>query len=644
MTNSRIRAATITVFVVAVLLRLVLATVNREQSDNHVDVINMMAFENKIPEYDRDRDRVKEAFQPKLYHATVAGILKLDPSDKEWRPCAAEYPGSPHTVWVGQMVSCVAGILTICVVLRFLGLLDLSARTRFFTFSLVALNPALISINVQVTNDSFMILFGSLSVYWAYRFFRDFRLWDFVWMTAAAISTVMSKATGLPLCLAITLVFAITVARTSANATPRPTTVLLYAVVFWVALLASLTIVAPKVGSYWELYRRYGSPFVTNRFPEPFPRLFEPTAFTGDPGVRSIAESLFTFRIIGLLRDPLVVNGRVENYPLHRTSLWSGVYGRTNFIRFDDYFESWRPRSALATSIARLTFMSLSFSGAPPLRCVRRHGIWSPTPGRAAALMDHRHHGSRLHCVSHRPRASLSRLLVLQADPCLCRPTRVPDAVRMRVRPLLFEVRCASGRTRRKHPAGSVDRPLCARLYAARDTIVPKLPWGVSPAELILKAFESASGRQDASRRPRSFPGRPGRLLDSKSCSAASRSSRNAGRGAEEDIPLAEVGNVRIAQEPPRRAAWTTARSNHALNLSGTSDGGTGMCLGQDQSIFWPRMLGGYTSQPAERTPRAFVAHREVERRHGVAPSRIVVRSGRRRRATASAKALAIRI
>jgi hypothetical protein len=80
--------------------------------------------------------------------------------------------------------------------------------------------------------------------------------------------------------------------------------------------------------------------------------------------VRSIAESLFTFRIIGLLRDPLVVNGRVENYPLHRTSLWSGVYGRTNFIRFDDYFESWRPRSALATSIARLTFIVALFPAA----------------------------------------------------------------------------------------------------------------------------------------------------------------------------------------------------------------------------------------------------------------------------------------
>lgn len=348
------------VFVVAVLLRLVLASVNREQSDNHVDVIRIMALERRVPEYDRDRDQVKEAFQPKLYHATVAGILAMDPSD-DWRPCASEYPGSPHVIWVGQMVSAVAGILTMWIVWRFLGLVDLSDKTRFFTFSLVALNPALIGINVQATNDSFMILFGSLSLYWGYRFFRDFRLGDFAGMTAAAISTAMSKATGLPMCLAIALVFAITLVRTPADGRPRRAIVVGYAFVFVVALLSSFTIVAPKVGTYWELYRRYGSPFVTNRLPEPFPRLFERTPFTGDPGVRSIAESLFTFRIVGLLRDPTVVNGRIENYPLHRTSLWSQVYGRLNSIRFDDYLETWRPQSAVVTDLARLTFLVALF-------------------------------------------------------------------------------------------------------------------------------------------------------------------------------------------------------------------------------------------------------------------------------------------
>jgi hypothetical protein len=352
------------VFVVASLLRLVLATVNREQSDNHVSVINSIAFENTFPEYDRDLDWVKEAFQPKLYHATVAGILKLDPSDMESRPCISEYPGSPHVIWVGQMVNCTAGILTLWVVLRFLRLVGLSERTTFFTFSLVALNPALIGINMQVTNDSFVILFGSLSLYWGYRFFRDFRLKDFIWMTVAATATAMSKATGLPICLAITLGFAITLARAPADGTPGRATVAWYATVFLVAVLSSLTIVAPKIGSYWELYRRYGSPFVTNRVPEPFPRLFEHTIFTGDPGVRSISESLFTFRIIGLLRDPMLLGDTRDSFPLHRTSLWSQVYGRVNFAQFDGYLESWRPRSALVTNTARLTYLVALFPAA----------------------------------------------------------------------------------------------------------------------------------------------------------------------------------------------------------------------------------------------------------------------------------------
>lgn len=348
-------------FVVAALLRLALATVNREQSDNHVSLIDTMAYENRIPEYDRETDSVKEAFQPKLYHAAVAGILKIDPSDVASRPCVSEYPGSPHTIWVGQMVSCTAGILTIWVVLRFLGLVGLSERTKFFAFSLVALNPALVGIDIQVTNDSFVILFGSLSLYWGYRFFQDFRRRDFVWMTAAAIATAMSKATGLPICLAIVVVFAITLVRTPASGAPRRTRVLGYATVFLVALLASFTIVAPKVGAYWELYQRYGSPFATNRFPEPFPRLFEHTVFTGDPGVRSIAESLFTFRIIGLLRDPVLLDYTRDVYPLHRTSMWSQLYARANFIQFEGYLATWRPRSALVTDTARVTYLVALF-------------------------------------------------------------------------------------------------------------------------------------------------------------------------------------------------------------------------------------------------------------------------------------------
>ncbi len=362
-----LRGATIAVFATAALLRLFLATVNRESSDNHVDLIEYMAFENTIPEYDRDRDRVKEAFQPKLYHAVVAGLLKVDPFDMESaRPCASEYPGSsPHVIWVGQMVSAIAGVLTIYVILRFLHSIDVSERARFFTFALVALNPALVTINVQVTNDSFMILFGSLSLFWGYRFFRDFRLRDFVCMTAAATATAMSKGTGLPMCLAMMAVFVIALGRNAANGTPGRGTMLRYAVVFPVVLVATFTIVAPKLGTYLTQYRLYGSPFVTNRIPQPFPRLFERTDFPGDPGVRSIAESIFTFRIVDLLEHPFTPTRDEpgDTYPLHRTSLWSQIYGRLNSIRFET-MPSWRPRSAVETAVARIAYVVALFPAA----------------------------------------------------------------------------------------------------------------------------------------------------------------------------------------------------------------------------------------------------------------------------------------
>jgi hypothetical protein len=176
-------------------------------------------------------------------------------------------------------------------------------------------------------------------------------------MTAAATGTAMSKATGLPICLAIAAVFVIVLART-----PRRMTILGYAVVFPIALLAAFTIVAPKVGTYWTQYHRYGSPFVTNRIPQDFPHLVEQTRFGGDPGVRSIAESLFTFRIIDLVRNPITPTRDEggDDYPLHRTSLWSQIYGRLNFTRFETT-ESWRPHSPLLTDIGRVAFVLALF-------------------------------------------------------------------------------------------------------------------------------------------------------------------------------------------------------------------------------------------------------------------------------------------
>ena len=78
-------------------------------------------------------------------------------------------------------MSCAAGIVTLWIALVFLcSEINVSANVRFLSFSLMALNPGLIGINAQATNDSFVILFASPALYSGYHFFEKRRVRDFI--------------------------------------------------------------------------------------------------------------------------------------------------------------------------------------------------------------------------------------------------------------------------------------------------------------------------------------------------------------------------------------------------------------------------------------------------------------------------------
>src|SRR5215468_7205595 len=170
--DENFRKAALWVFACGVVLRIALALVNSEANDIHMNIIKIMAYENRIPENDEDR----EAFQPKLYHATVAAFLKI------LRPQSAQV----ETI-IAQLISCAAGIFTVLLAYRFfISEVEFSEKVRFVAFSLLALNPVLIGINAQATNDSFVILFGSLAFYFGWHFFWHPRPSDFCWMLVAA--------------------------------------------------------------------------------------------------------------------------------------------------------------------------------------------------------------------------------------------------------------------------------------------------------------------------------------------------------------------------------------------------------------------------------------------------------------------------
>src|SRR5215831_13859456 len=287
------KKAALWVFVCGVILRVALALVNDQANDTHTNVIRIMAYENRIPENHEDR----EAFQPKLYHATVAALLKI------MRPQS----GRIETI-VAQMVSCTAGIFTLLLAYRFfMSEVEFSEKVRFISFSLLALNPVLIGINAQATNDSFAILFGSLAFYFAWHFFQNTRTVDFCWMLGSVVLAGLSKGNGFVIFIAILATFAIAFWRIGNVRYPSRSVTALYGFILFVSYLT----LVPTLGPYWKNYHEYGSPFVTNA--DPSLVLARKEIF--QPGPTSIMDALFTFRFGDMLRNPERVN-RHGPYPL----------------------------------------------------------------------------------------------------------------------------------------------------------------------------------------------------------------------------------------------------------------------------------------------------------------------------------------
>lgn len=321
------------VFALGVLLRVYLALVNREANDDHLTVIRIIAFQHHLP-------RLREAwegFQPKLYHVTTAILWQISP----WQSPTAR-------LLIAQLVACAAGIATLFIVRNALIGHGVSPPIRLLAFAIVALNPALIGLSAQATNDSFVIMFSTLALDRGYEFFRSGGQRDFALMCASVVLAALSKGNALVVFLAITLTFVHAIVRQ--NAIPRLTRRRIIELA--AAFVAIFVVFTFTFGSYRSNWQDTGNPFAVNGERAPMPHFVERT-YVYRPGTTSIADTYFTFRFVDMLEHPTITND-ADVYPLHRTSLWSQLYGRTHFAHFAQHPPSWKSTSPLVLAVGRL--------------------------------------------------------------------------------------------------------------------------------------------------------------------------------------------------------------------------------------------------------------------------------------------------
>jgi len=308
-------------FVLSCGLRLSLVFVNREANDDHMEVVDRILAIHALPQ----KSDCWECFQPKLFHVTVALTLQelgLAGANQDIQTLVAE------------LLNFIAGVITLGILGMFIrGFPVREERIKPVVFALAALNPQLIGISAQATNDAFAILFSTLALYGSYKFFQKPKISTFLLIILYLSLGISAKTNSWVTAFAIFL----SLLTWAWMLRGKRNKALAYALPF-LFVVAGLSLLNP-LNQYAANYKNYGSPVLMNLDRPPLPHFFEIT-YPRRPGIISIQDGIFTFKFFSLLRNPLDRDIN-NNIPTHRTSLWTQLYASANSAHFENFPPTW---------------------------------------------------------------------------------------------------------------------------------------------------------------------------------------------------------------------------------------------------------------------------------------------------------------
>jgi hypothetical protein len=318
-------------------LQLALVRYNRQSNDNHMQVVQLMLASPRLPQL----QDCWECFQPKMFHFTVTrvvqvlGLTTLTPSGLSL---------------IAEIINLLAGLVTLAIAWVFIAHLSVKSKwLRLLTFGLVALNPAIIGINSQATNDTFAILFSTLAIYSAYVFLQRKRITTFFLTILFTVLGIATKTNAWVTAIAIV----ITLFIQAFSKPERHIKAATYAIAFLIAV-PILTVINPLT-QYVANYETYGKPILMNIGTLPLPPLFEKTKYNDRGGILSIQDGFFTFKFANLLEHPRIEYDH-DNYPPNRTSFWTMLYGSAHSASFSNYPPSWSTTGTQGFLLARGIF------------------------------------------------------------------------------------------------------------------------------------------------------------------------------------------------------------------------------------------------------------------------------------------------
>jgi hypothetical protein len=211
------------------------------------------------------------------------------------------------------------------------------------------LNPKLIAISIQATNDIPLIALGMVFTLFLLKWIgnKSNVLFAFILLTVLLASILKGNGLVLFFILPVVLLFLFAAKQISFSALSLKTVLLL-------ALIPAIAF----LGGYYGKYKNYGNPFLTNLPVAPAPNFFTPDTAQGfRKGVTTVWDSFFSFKIKSLVEQPYNVNDLSDNYPEHRTSFFSQLYGQFSNASFERAPPSWSVNDETAMSFTRVNYL-----------------------------------------------------------------------------------------------------------------------------------------------------------------------------------------------------------------------------------------------------------------------------------------------
>lgn len=318
--SKRVRGLFLVIFSISLLLRLTLASINRDANDAHLEVTQIILETGKLPTW----NNCWECFQPKLYHLTLATIFYLTKTND-----------LNQQIVIANLVSFLAGAITLALIGLFLLRLPFSPSHSLLAFAFVAFNPKFIAISAQATNDSLHILFSTSALFLFSKFVLRNTILHFALGILFVALAISIKSSGIVTFMSILMVFVLQIILEPTST--RRIRLESLALIYLIAVL-TLVIINP-LNQYISNSRQFGSPLLLNIGRQPLPHFIQRT-FIPNPGILSIEDGFLTFKLIDLLAHPRIEDS-ISGHFQHRTSLWTQLYARAHSLNFDNWPPLW---------------------------------------------------------------------------------------------------------------------------------------------------------------------------------------------------------------------------------------------------------------------------------------------------------------